>query len=371
MSEQKDFEFKNDDPIARIIRDRFRWSPRNYGILILIINIVIDFSSAAYFNAFVTRSGPPGLLQDPTILLVSYVMMPVVGGFYIWSINQIGVLVQQLREANVFTDEVQLEVLYQEFKENLMSRVPFYASLIISLIIAILLLGTNLEWYPWPQTISFLNHSDIIPVLKTPMWFITMYGVCFGLFNIASTIAALRRFFTDQSIRVSPWHPDRCGGLKGISRYSMTLGYAIAVIGLTISVHTIQEIRFGTFSSSYLTWLGLAGYVVLAPLVFFLPLGTAHRVMQQAKTAQLLTLSRQFDIQYKLITTAQSQGESEIVDSVQKIESLQTLYKITEEFIIWPFDVDNLRRFLTITLAPLLPGLITVLFEYIRIFMLD
>lgn len=371
MGDPSSFEFKNDDPIARIIRDRFGWSPRSYGILILIINIVIDFSSATYFNAFVTHTGPPGLLQDPTMLLVSYVMMPVVGGYFIWSIGQIGVLVQQLQEAKVFTDEAQLDDLLQEFNQNLMSRMPFYASVIISLIVSLLLLGTNLEWFPWPKTVGFMNHSDIIPFLKTPMWFITMYAVCFGLFNIASTIAALRRVFTDQPIRISPWHPDRCGGLRGISRYSMTLGYAIAVIGLTLSVQTIQEIQFGTFASSYLTWTGLIGYGVLAPMVFFLPLGTAHRVMQRAKTTHLLTLSRQFDIQYKQITSVLSQGESEIADSVQKIEALQTLYKITEDFIIWPFDVVNLRRFLTITLAPLLPGLITILFEFISIFMLN
>jgi hypothetical protein len=371
MSDPKNIEFKNGDPIARIIRDRFRWSPRRYGILILIINIVIDFSSSTYFNVFVTRTGPPGLLQDPTILLVSYVMMPVVGGYYLWSINQIGILMQQLREAKVFTDEAQLDDLMQEFKKNLISRTPFYTSTIISLIVAFLLLGTNLKWYPWPQMVSFMNHSDIIPILKTPMWFITMYAVCFGLFNIASTISALRRVFTDQPIRISPWHPDRCGGLRGISRYSMTLGYAIAVIGLTLSVQTIQEIQFGTFASSYLTWIGLIGYSVLAPMVFFLPLGTAHKVMQRAKTTHLLTLSRQFDNQYKQITSALSQGESEIAGSVQKIEALQTLYKITEEFIIWPFDVVNLRRFLTITLAPLLPGLITILFEFISIFMLN
>jgi hypothetical protein len=371
MSDPKNFEYKNDDPLAGIIRDRLHWSPKKYGFMILIINAVIDFSTALYFKAFVTESGPPGLFQDPTMLLVSYVMMPVVGGFYLWSINQIGILLQQLRETNVFTDEARLDVLYQDFKRSLMSRMPFYASLIISVVVAVVLLGTNLDWYPWPQTVSFLNHSDIIPVLKTPMWFISMYGVCFGLFNIASTIAALRRLFLDQTIRISPWHPDRCGGLKGISRYSTTLGNAIAVIGLTISVQTIQEIHYGTFSSSYLTWLGLIGYVVLAPLVFFLPLGTAHRVMRQAKTTQLLALSRQFDIQYKQVTSALSQGESELAESVEKIESLQTLYKITEEFIIWPFNVVNLRRFLTLTLAPLIPIVLSVIFEFIRIFMLE
>jgi hypothetical protein len=363
--------FHNIDPLAKLIRDRLKWSPKRFGITILIINVVVDFSTALYFRVFVTHTGPPGLFQDPTTMLVSYIMMPVIGGFYIWSINQIGILLKQLHKAKIFTDEVGLSELIQELKQSLISKLPLFASVIISSIVTLLVLGTFLDWYPWPRTISFLNHSDIIPWLKTPMWFVSMYGLCFGLYTIAITIFALRRLFRNQPIKISPWHPDRCGGLKSISLYSMNLGYAIAVIGLTISVHTIQEIYFGTFASSYLTWLALAGYVLLSPLVFFLPLGTAHMSMQQAKTNHLLALSAQFDIQYNQITDALRNEESEISSNVEKIESLQTLYKITEDFTIWPFDVGNLRRFLAITLAPLSPGVLTLIFEVARTFLMD
>ncbi len=371
MNASTNITFQNIDPLAKFIRDHQNWSPKQYGITILIVNVTIDFLSAVYFKAFVTYSGPPGLFQDPAVILASYVMMPVIGGFYLWSINQIGSLLQQLYASNLFTDQTGLDEIVQELKQSLTSKWPLVASVIISVIVTLLILGTFLNWYPWPQTISFLNHSEIIPWLKTPMWFITMYGLCFGLFNITSTIAALRRTFRNQSYNISPWHPDRCGGLKSISQYSMTLGYAIAVVGLTISVQTIQEIYFGTFSSAYLTWLGLAGYILLSPLIFFLPLGTAHVSMQQAKNTHLLAISAQFDIHYRLITDALRNEESEIAATVKKIEALQSLYRITDEFTIWPFDFVNLRRFLTITLAPLAPGVFSLLFQLTKIFFAD
>lgn len=371
MDTSEGFTFQNADSLARFIRHQLKWSPIKYGIAILITNVIINFSFAGYFRAFVTQTGPPGLFQDPTILFESYVMMPVVGGFYIWSILRIGVLLQQLHMSNIFIEETGIEKLALEVKRNLRSKTALIVSLIVASIVTLLTLGKYLGWFRGLQSVSFLNHSSIIPWVRSPLWFLAMYSICFGLFNIGVTIITLRRVFRDHAIKISPWHPDRCGGLKSISQYSMTLGYAIAVIGIFLSIQTIQEIQFGIFKTSYLTWLELAGYVISAPLVFFLPLGTAHTAMRNAKTTHLLALSHQFDAHYKLIVDSLQGDDSEIGSSAEKIEQLQTLYKITEDFIIWPFDVVNLRRFLTITLAPLLPGIGSVIFEVVRIFLVD
>jgi hypothetical protein len=364
------FTIENADPLARFINHQLNWSPIRYGIAILIINMIINFSFAWYYRAFVTQSGPPGLFQDPTILFESFVMMPVVGGFYIWSILRVGTLLQQLHMSNVFTDEIGLKKLALEVKQNIRRTAPLIVSIVISAIITILTLGKYLNWFPELQSVGFTNHSSLIPWVRTPLWFLAMYGICFGLFNIGVTIITLRRIFREHAIRISPWHPDRCGGLKSISQYSMTLGYAIAVVGIFLSIQTIQEIQFGIFQTSYLTWLELAGYIISAPLVFFLPLGTAHTAMRNAKTTHLLALSHQFDVQYQLIVDTLL-DEEEIELSADTIEQLQTLYTITEDFIIWPFDVLSLRRFLTITLAPLLPGIASAIFEIIRIFFMD
>lgn len=370
MEASESITFRNRDPLSNFVLDRLSWSPQQYGGFILIVNLIIDCSEAIYFKAFVTQSGPPGLLQDPTTLVVNYVMMPVIGGFYIWSIGQIESLLNQLRTSHILAENSVIDNLAQKLQQSLRSKWALVVAIIISLIVALLLVGTYLNWYPWPQGIGFIARSEILPWLKAPMWFVTMYGICFGLFNINSTILALREIFRDQRINISPWHPDRCGGLKGISQYSATLGYAIAVVGLTVSVQTIQEIAYGTFASSYLTWIGLVAYVLCAPLIFFLPLGTAHTAMRKAQQSHLLVLSKQFDEQYNLITDTIEDSPDELEASVMKIECLQTLYKITEDFTIWPFDIVNLRRFLTITLAPLLPGVVTAAFELANRFLL-
>ncbi|NIM92218.1 MAG: hypothetical protein GTO18_00675 [Anaerolineales bacterium] len=363
-------EFRNTDPIAMLIRDKLNWSPRRYCFVILAINLVIDLSLALYFRRFITSSGPPGLFQDPTTLLVDFVMMPVIGAYYIWSTARIGPLLQDLYESKVIPQDARTEKIVQEFKQTLQSKNALAASILCSVFITVIMIGTFLSWYPWPSIRGFYSHANIMIWLKSGMWLLTMYGLSFGLFNIATTVYFLRRIFRGHSINISPWHPDRCGGLKGISNYSMTLGYAIAVIGLTLSVQAIQEIRSGTFGSSYLTWLVLAMYILLSPMIFFLPLGTAHDAMRRAKKTHLLAISKQFDNHYKRITDTLSNDNGEIASRVKRIEALQTLYKITDDFTIWPFDVDNLRRFMTITLAPLLPALVVIGFEIIKILFL-
>ncbi|MFQ5921667.1 MAG: hypothetical protein ACE5M4_02390 [Anaerolineales bacterium] len=357
--------FRNRDPWASLISGTLGWAPRRYAIAILVTNLVVNIVLAASLGAFVTRAGSPGLLQDPTSILVDFLLMPAVGAFYIWSISVIPALLKQLYAQNFLRDNDRVNAIVKDLSRKLYASWALGASAGVAAIAMLLFIGSYLDWYPWPQLVSFFSHSRTLTWLKAPMWFLTIYGLSFGLFNVGLTILGLRNIFREQSLNISPWHPDRCGGLKSVSTYSMTLGYAIAVVGLTLSVQTIQEIQRGTFGSSYLTWFGLGAYLILAPLVFFLPLGTAHAAMNKAKNTQLLQLSQHFDVQYQRISEALNRDDVDYSGNVNRIETLQKLYMITEQFTIWPFDTVNLRRFLTITLAPLLPALGSIAFELI------
>ena len=357
--------FRNKDPWALLITGTLGWKPRQYAGAILAFNLLLNIFIAFSLNAFVTRSSQPGLIQDPTSILVDFLLMPAVGAFYIWSISVVPMLLRQLYRQNFLTDSEGVNEIVEDLSRRLYASWALVASVVIATVVTMLFIGTYRGWYPWPQLVSFFGHSISMTWLKAPMWFLTIYGFSFGLFNVGSTILGLRNIFRERSLNISPWHPDRCGGLKSVSNYSMTLGYPIAVIGLTLSVQTIQEIQRGTFGSSYFTWLGVGAYLILAPLIFFLPLGTAHAAMTKAKNTQLLQLSQQFDTQYQKISDAINRGNIDYSNNVNRIETLQKLYIITEQFTIWPFDTVNLRRFLTITLVPLLPAVGSIVLELI------
>jgi hypothetical protein len=364
VESQETTSFRNADPLARFVIDRLDWTPLQFGIAILIANIALHVSTAWYFEAFVTKSGPPGLLQDPAALFIGYVMQPLINGFYIWTIKVIEPLFRKLRESTVFTDESSFNKEVQDLQLRLRSKVALGASVSVAAIVTLLLIGTFLDWYPWARGVGYLNHSTILPWLAAPVWFLTTYTFSFSLFNIAVTIAALRRLFKDQSIQISPWHPDKCGGLKSISQYSLTLGYPIAVIGAMFSIVTIVEMQAGVFTTSYLNWIAIVSYIILAPVVFFLPLKTPHEAMREAKESSLMFLAKQFDDEYSMISGDEDGIELEA--KVKKIEQLRRLYEITEEFPIWPFDVTNLRRFFAVTGAAIIPALISLALDLVR-----
>ena len=41
-------------------------------------------------------------------------------------------------------------------------------------------------------------------------------------------------------------------------------------------------------------------------------------------------------------------------DSLDRIEQLRAFHRLTRSFPVWPYDLRNIRRFVTIILAPLL-----------------
>ena len=352
--------FTEIDPLAKFVTQRLKLSASRFALAVLLVNAIIDFGLAIPFGAFITDSGPPGLLQDVVAILFDFLLTPILCGYYLWSVTALDPIVQQLNRENVFADPTQRTdaVPYDRFK-HIGQRV-LYITLALSAMAAFLGLGNFLGWYPWEQNEGWLDKSSVMPWFRMPMWFLTMYALCFALFNITSTIIILRQLFEHKSLNLYPWHPDRCGGLRSISRYSLALSYAIAGLGLVFSIWTIVEIQAGTFSDAYHIWLADTMYVVLAPVVFFLPLGTAHAAMQQTKDKLLLELSRQFDQEYKQIVEDMESESKDLGGSVEKIEHLQKLYEIADSFPVWPFDVANLRRFLTVTLAPIIPAVISI-----------
>ena len=105
----------------------------------------------------------------------------------------------------------------------------------------------------------------------------------------------LRRYFNVYrlDINVEPLHPDRCCGLKRIGDVAMIVNTILFLSGIYISLKVIDKIVVQGFP----IWVDignpvlLASYAVLAPLMFFLPLTAAHKVMQDEKQRFLMIVA--------------------------------------------------------------------------------
>jgi hypothetical protein len=83
-------------------------------------------------------------------------------------------------------------------------------------------------------------------------------------------------------------------------------------------------------------------YLIVAPLVFFAPLSSAHAAMLSAKNELKTKISLQFNSDYSLAYNEISGNAGQLKDNLEKLEQLQKLHHMADMFPVWPLDVQTM-----------------------------
>ena len=361
---------ENHDPFARFLRENLRLSPVSFGLLVLFLDLVVDAWIGYRYNIWLSPADAayPGLLQDFTALVVDLGSIPIIAGLYLWSAEGATRLFRQLQQSGVFQSATVISDEVEKSRPAFRSALAFYVITAASVLYALSQLGAYQGWVPWESAVGYLNLVPTAAYYRTPFWLLNSYTLLFATYNVVITIITLRRLFRTLRIRILPLHPDKCGGLASISQYTVKVAYGLVPAGLVISAATVVALQTGTLSKAYPIILGIVAYLVLAPLLFFWPLGTAHSAMREAKDAQLLQLAQRFDHVYEQLDSA-SQDEAAFEMGINKLQNLRRLYGIVQEFPVWPFDIGNLRRFFVVVTAPLAPAIVSIVIELLKYFL--
>jgi hypothetical protein len=352
---------ENFDPIAAFLRKKLKLTPLRFGLLILVCNIALDLFIGARYRVFTSASATPGLLQDLTALLADLLVYEAIGVIYLWTTEGATTLFNTLNEAKLFKSPHVVSDTIERVRGIYASPGAFVAALTIAILNTFSQVGAYMQWLPWKTVGGYIELAPAISFLRAPFWFLGLYGLVFAVFNIFTTIAVLRRLFRNKELHLSPLNPDKCGGLSSINAYTQKLAYGVAVIGLIVSVAMIYEINNGNLLNAYPILLAVGLYIVLAPLIFFLPLGTAHDAMRKAKDEELMIIANEFDQAHeKLKRSAVVWDKDSYTAELDRIELIRKWYGIVEEFPVWPFDMRSLQRFLGIISAPLVPALLSL-----------
>lgn len=353
--------FESSDPLRRLLTGPLHLNPVSFGLLILIADILVDGWIGFHYNVFWSTSDTPGLLQDYGALVVDFVSNPVICGLYLWTVVGTTTLFRQLFESGVFKSQSEFKVIVDHYRSLYRGGQVFWLGLAASLIFALSEIAAYLRWVPWQTAGGYLDLAPQASIARAPFWFLSFYAMICGLFNVGMTIIVLRKLFENRDIEILPLHPDHCGGIGSISQYALKVGYAIGTIGLVLSGVTLFQLQHRTLVEAFPVLLGIIAYIVLAPVFFFWPLGTAHDAMQRAKDAELLSLAKEFDSVYREVKVDLRGGEGRREHCVNELEQVKRLYQMVEQFPVWPFDTGSLRRFFAIVTAPLLPALVSIL----------
>lgn len=191
----------------------------------------------------------------------------------------------------------------------------------------------------------------------------------YWLLNVAWTSyvlsSCLREYFFEFSeyISLDPLHPDRCCGLQAIGSLSMIFSSAVFLLGLYLSLKVIDKIvvQGRDLSGDIGNPVFLSCYAIMAPVLFFLPLSSAHRIMQREKDSFLLPMARSYRKLLSSLCDNPSDGD------IRQAESLGTLYfKLCKRIPVWPFDVRSLQAFFGIVVVPIVPVALPFIVQLIR-----
>jgi hypothetical protein len=157
-------------------------------------------------------------------------------------------------------------------------------------------------------------------------------------------------------VKIQPLHPDHCCGLRKIGDVAMLLNLTLFDLGIYISLKVIDKIviQNSSLGEDIGNPIMLGGYLIIAPLLFFFPLGAAHRQLNDAKERFLEPVNQKCERLFSELAdvTLDDKGFT----AVQAFSALDTaITRLHKEIPVWPFDFRSLQAFAGTIVIPILP----------------
>lgn len=345
------------DPLARWIKDRWGWTPAKFAVVWTAVVLILAFSSSVVGGAILSVDGKIGFLQDWVSWIWNLFFTPILMGFYVWSADVLAGLIQELRQSDVVdipdSDVAWAIAVYQR---------PWRKW--VSILFAMAAGGVyfwSVAYFP-----SYAAAGLMPRVTATFINVVNAYAFCGLLLACIINGWILWRILRQKEFRINPLHPDRCGGLKAMSVYSLQTVYIVAMFGMVIGLSAFRAILFEPPPLAQIVIPSIPLYLVVALMSFFVPLSAAHAGMKDAKRKLLDDIAQQFRQEFSHLHQELGAENRDLGPAVSRVQQLKTLYQMTSQFPVWPYDVATLRRFTATIISPLLPALIGLVVEFLK-----
>lgn len=359
MTEYKSLHRRNlyrSAPIAYLLIEKLHLSPFVFGLLSIPSATALVLVTAWVSNTLWSKTGQIGLLQDPFPWVWVLLINPVVLGYYLWSFLAIDNVIQDLEASDVVeTDKSEIDRIVLATNNQWWRKyLALVSAVSFSIFVFMTRSGLKNSW----------TGSGFLPTLTATLATLVMvYMGSMLILNLIINVQVLHRILgrKELKLKVNPLHPDRCGGLRSLSDYSLKTAYLAAILGIMVGLIEYQFITQGVGRVYWFAHLIIPLHIALSIACFFGPLLAAHKGMKKAKEDLLHQIARQFQADYSQIHASLTGDPETLKKGTEKIQGLRAFYTTTDEFPVWPFDVQTFRRFLLTVPAPLFPPLIGLL----------
>lgn len=264
------------------------------------------------------------------------------------------------------------EEIGQKFNDKWSTGIILFISITLNFVYFYQTLNDDMRWLSTGTILQNLLHTKLG---FSPVGFYAQIIQIFLIYWILVLIWkgfvfawALHRFFKSEhhDIVIDPLHPDDCCGLKPIGNVASILNLILFLIGFYLSLRVIDKILFQ--NSHVFEDIGnpmmLGGYLILAPLLFFLPLRAAHKKMLEVKQAFILPVSKRCEQLFQELGEIKLDKQGH--ETISSLEQMEKMCLNMERIIpVWPFDFKNILAFLGTIIVPLLPVILPFLIQFL------
>lgn len=345
-------DFYRADPIASWLIEKCHLTPVTLGMLSIVITSGFYLIAATVTKTLILHEEHLGLLQDWFAWVWICLLNPIIFGYYLWSFKAIYRLIEYLEKSDsVDTTEAEIKSVLLPYQKSWRQFLALGAAIAFGI------------WYFSVQqdVYNWTGSDGSIPALTGAINAVAIfYAGSILVLNLTTNVWLLHELLgkDNKRLNINPLHPDRCGGLSPLSQYSLNTAYLAAIIGTMITLSKYQFISQGIAQEYWYFNLIILLYIPISLICFFGPLLTARRGMRKAKEELLSEIAKQFQADYKRIHTSLSSDGEILKKETTKLQELRSLYTLTNEFPVWPFDVTTLRQYLLSVVTPLLPLLL-------------
>ena len=335
-------------------------------IFFLVINIPILIASHQN-DILISGQGRVGLFNDYAWWALQLTSIPATILFLLWMPKGFSDVIQGLRRNQSLKfydeDDQALSAFLSRF-----NRTYFHWAWIVISILAVagFILGLSVPEQSQFQT--WQTAGDFVFCYTILVWDSIFTLGMLAVIRVFISIFYFNKLFQEFKLNVRIVHPDRAGGLSPLGDFSVKIGYVIGIYGFASVAATLSESYVTTtqFSSPMLSNALLpllAIYLVLAPVVFFAPIGTARSAMRRAKQVFLLKISDQIEVEFQNIRDLDTADAEVISLSLEKLDQLQRVHEMAEKFPVWPFNLRNVIRFFSAISSPFVLGVVSIIVD--------
>jgi|WetSurMetagenome_2_1015567.scaffolds.fasta_scaffold27719_1 hypothetical protein len=244
------------------------------------------------------------------------------------------------------------------FKNRFVTAIPYVvASLFVILDVSTFIFAGKNTW----NSAKGLIDISLIEIINIILVFFLFHLVAALLVRIVLTYFVIKKFLNNR-VDIQPWHPDNSGGLSPLGDFSLKLTTAGIAIGIPVLLGIMSNYyQHDEPIISLVNILLIVGYISCLSVVFFLPLLGARRCMLDAKKKELKKISDCFQSERKNILSNYMNVDSGKRLEISNLEGLMKLYDIAKGMPVFPFNSQNIIRFLSSILWPV----VLILIQYI------